>query len=173
MSARCARRAGGGNSLLPTGTADRLLPGWGTGCCDPELSRNRALRAARIRTWISLLLLPRSLHLVWRENKSSTRVWMRSRRAPREPTKERQPTPGAGGKEEGDGEQCHVCLPETVTSGHCQDSKAGSRLQQTLKPVQPRRRSVVALEEPPGNDPVSPSLFTTAGAWRTLCLHTK
>lgn len=173
MSAPCARRAGGGNSLLPTGTADRLLPGWGTGCRDPELSRNRALRVARIPTWISLLLLSWALHLVWHENESSARVWMGSGRAPREPTKGRGTKPGAGGEEEGDGQLCWVCLPETVRSEHCRDSKGGSRLQQTLKPVQPKRKSMEAPEEPLGNDLVSLSLFTTAGAWRTLCLHTK
>lgn len=48
-------------------------------------------------------------------------------------------------------------------SRHCQDSNSGNRLQQTLKPVQPRRKSMEALQKAPGNDPASQSL-TTAGA---------
>lgn len=81
MSARCARQPEGGNSLLPTGTADRLLPGRDTGCCNLGLSRvlNPASGLNAHAKLIDSYVL--ALHLVSHENKPSARVRVGRRRS--------------------------------------------------------------------------------------------
>lgn len=152
MSARCARQPEGGNSLLPHWHGGQAPARMGYRMLQPRAKQGPSPASglnAYMKPIDSSVL---ALHLAWYENKPSARVWLGRRRTHQRKVMHTQR------QEAWKKETVNSACCSRTRSGHCQDSNGGNRLQQTLKPVQPRRKSM----EAPQKAPASLS-FTTAG----------